>query len=48
MKAEYLYILTRTARAHDLNPFATATLRQFAATDSMQVVRLGLNYRFGY
>jgi outer membrane immunogenic protein len=48
MKAEYLYILTPTARAHDLNPFLTTTRAQFAATDSMQVVRLGLNYHFGY
>ncbi len=48
MKAEYLYIVTPTARAHDLNPNKTATFNQFAATDSLQVVRLGLNYRFGY
>jgi outer membrane immunogenic protein len=48
MKAEYLYIVTPTARAHDLNPNRTASFNQFAATDSLQVVRLGLNYRFGY
>jgi outer membrane immunogenic protein len=47
MKAEYLYIATPTARAHDLGQFQTATFHQYAATDSVQVARLGLNYRFG-
>lgn len=48
MKAEYLYIFTPTARAHDLAPLNTLSINQYAATDSMQVLRLGLNYRFGY
>ncbi len=48
VKAEYLYILAPTARTHDLSPNRIETFNQYAATDSMQVVRLGLNYRFGY
>ncbi len=49
VKAEYLYITTPTARARDLNVNrSTSTYNQFAVTDTMQVLRLGVNYRFGY
>ena len=48
MKAEYLYITTGTGRAHDGNPARVQSYNQYAATDSMQVGRLGINYRFGY
>src|SRR5262249_21486071 len=33
MKAEYLYISTPTARAHDLNPGQTLSSQQYAVTD---------------
>jgi outer membrane immunogenic protein len=49
IKAEYLYVMTPTARAQDLNTIrALRSYNQYAVTDTMQVLRLGVNYRFGY
>jgi len=47
-KVEYLHIMTPTKRVRDLDPSAAlSAANQYAATTSIDIVRAGINYRFG-